>query len=366
MPNDFSASTLKLVQRKLEEVFQSSRTVLERAPEPQTASRLFMDQTAMVNQLYKGDICIGHEVDYMLSDTVSLPTVNTSAPAVVCDIPAGSTLSSATKTYNPNIYIQKIVEVNDKDCDNVFKFAEKVAFNMASSMHLIARALNDYIIAQLVANAQVSASAGKFGTINGTTVEFNTADFDNPDLLADWNEIAILNDFASNYLLLDGTNFYQTWYNARFNAANDDQRDEILKFNNGTGISFDVRNLNAVAAASTFLVDPNMYAFYARSTYPTTATPAGDKDNTVQFSMPLMYQANEMTPADRRAQTFMFNNGGTMQPIMLDVDYQVTCDPAFTDGGRRSFTHRWEMKLEGMFDLAPATAGTGILQFVRV
>lgn len=366
MPNDFSPSTLKLVQRKLEEVFQSSRTVLERAPEPKTAQRLFNEQTAFVNNLYSNEICIGHEVNYMIADTTSLPTVATSAPAVVCDIPAGDTLSSANKVYNPNIYITKIIEVNDKDCENVFKFAEKAAFNLAGAMHLIARALNDYIIAQLVANAQVSASAGRFGTIAGTTVEFNTADFGNPDLLADWREIAILNDIAADYLLLDGTNFYQTWYNAQFNAANDDQRDQVLKFNDGTGISFDVRNLNAVAPNATFLVDPHMTAFYARSTYPTEMREVGDKDNTKQFSIPLMYQADQMTPSARRAQTMTFANGGQMMDTMLDVDYQLICDSAFSDGGRRSFTHRWELKLEAMFDLAPATAGTGILHFVRV
>lgn len=363
--NDFSPSVLNEIQLKLEEVFASSRTVLERAPEPKTAKRLLAEQTASVQNLYSGTTCIGHEVNYMIADTTTLPTVSTSAPAVVCDIPAGDTLSSANKTYNPNLYITKTIEVNDKDCDNVFKFAEKVAFNLAGAMHLISRALNDYLIAQLVANAQVSASAGRFGTIAGTTVTFNTADF-TPDLLADWREIAILNDIASDYLLLDGTNFSQIYYNAGFNAANDDQRDEILKLNDGTGISFDIRNLNAVAPQSTFLVDPHMYAFFNRSVYPDTVREVGDKDNTKQFRIPLMYQANQQTPSMRMAETFMYNQGGVMTPIYLDVDHQIVCDSTRSDGGRRSFTHRWELKLEGMFDLAPATAGTGILQFVRV
>jgi hypothetical protein len=90
----------------------------------------------------------------------------------------------------------------------------------------------------------------------------------------------------------------------------------------------------------------------------------GDKDNTRVFSLPLQYVDYDMQ-GNPVVRTMQFNNGGEMQDIMIDVRYIVECTTG-GDGGRVQYKHKWELTLEGMFDIAPATAGTGILEMVKV
>ena len=361
----FTDSQLKEVQVKIQEVFLGEgRTALQNKTMPKTALRLFEEQTATVNALYSNQTCIGHEVLYLLQDSTTLPTVSTTGADDACDIPAGDTISSAKKEYNPNIYITKVIELDDNFCDNNYQFNEVLAKHLVDNMHLIARALNNKIIGDLTAFAQTPANAGEKGTIVGNTITFNAADFD-ADLLADWRQIATLEDLNESYLILNGQNFYNAYYNDQFNAANDDGRADILKFNAGEKMSWDLKSfVELTKQASSFLVDPNMYAFFSRNKYTEDLREVGDKDNTKLFSLPLQYVDYD-AQGNPIVRTMQFNNGGQMQDIMIDVRYIIECTTG-GDGGRVQYKHKWELKLEGMFDIAPATSGSGILEMVKV
>lgn len=363
----FTDSILKDVQVKMNEVFLGdARTALQNKTQPKTAQRLFESQTATVNPLYSGTTCIGYEMLYLVQDDITVPTAATSAAIQVCDIPAGDTISSVKKDYNPNIYITKVIELDDEFCNNDYNFDEVLAKHLVDNMHLIARSLNNKIVGDLTAFAQTPVNAGEKGTIVGNTITFNAADFD-ADLLADWRQIAMLEDLSESYLILNGSNFYNAYYNDQFNAANDDGRADILKFNAGERMSWDLKTFTGLTKeASSYLVDPNMYAFYSRNVYGAEMISKEDGQNTKLFSLPLQYVTynSEGVPVVR---TMQFNNGGQMQDIRVDVRYQMVCKTGTgINGGRPQWTHKWELLLEGMFDIAPATAGSGILEMVKV
>ena len=365
MPNDFSATLLVPIQKKLEMVFLGGRTAQERAFTPETAAKLMQNQTATVTQLFRGDECVGHEVAYLYSDNAVAPTVSATPIAPACIIAAGDTLSSAKKVFNPNLYIRQALTINDKDCDNVLKFVDKAAFGFASKMAQIADELNVEIINRLVANAMTPTFVGN-GTLNANIIEYAASEFD-PDLLADWDSIAINNLLPQNYLVLHGNNFRNQYYNAAFQQLNDNQRSFLPQLFMGGRASWDMLRLDqTVGAPTSFLVDPNMYAFFSRSVYTDTMVNLGDQYNTQVFRMPLQYTVNNgMNPPELK--TMMYANGaGDMVPVYLDVRYQKICNTA-GDGGRVSMTHNWEFSLEADFDIAPSSDATsGIIQIEKV
>lgn len=363
----FTDSVLKDVQVKMNEVFLGdARTALQNKTQPKTAQRLLESQTASVNPLFSSTTCTGYEMLYLVQDKKNVPTAATTPPIQACEIPAGATILSVKKDYDPNIYITRTIELDDEFCNNAYNLDEVLARHLVDNMHLIARSLNNKLVGDLTAFAQTPTNAGEKGTIVGNTITFNAADF-NPDLLADWRQIAMLEDLNESYLILNGSNFYNAYYNAGFEASNDDGRDGILKFNAGERMSWDLKTFTELSKqASSFLVDPNMYAFYARSVYGADVMSKDDAQNTKLFSLPLQYVTYDAN-GNPVVRTMQFNNGGTMQDIRLDVRYQMVCKAGTgINGGRPQWTHKWELFLEGMFDIAPATSGSGILEMVKV
>lgn len=362
------ADTLALIQTSLMDVFRGKgRSQTETAPQPKTLERLLMEQTANVTQLMDGDICRAFQVAYLYADSTTLPTVSNTTLTDTCVIAAGDTFSSALQSYSPNVNIKQLVSVSDKDCDTVIKFAERSAEALQNKMHLIVRALNRYFIGRLNANKMTPTFAGQEGTINGSTIEFALADYD-PDLLADWFNIATRHAIPEQHLLLSGQPFLNAFYNSQFHGANDNQRSEPLAFGAGNRLSFDTWDMDDVLGVpSTFCVDKNMVAAYFRNSYSETPREVGDTNNTIEFAMPLMYQGRDAA-GNLIPKTLMFRNGGQMMPVMVDVRYQKVCDVTNTHNGRATLEHRWSLRVEGMFDLAPIanSAGSGILHFVQV
>lgn len=360
--------TLSLIQVKLLQAFSGTgRTQTETAPQPVTAARLLEMQTANVSLIMSNDRCVGYQVAYLSGSSVTLPTVSATTVDDTCTIADGTTVDTALESYTPNINIVKTFNINDKDCDTVIKFAERAAEALKLNMHLIAHALNRYLIGRLNANKMTPTFAGENGTIVGDTIEFAAADY-TPDLLADWLNIATHHAIPNNHMLLSGQPFLNAYYNAGFHSANDNQRSDILQFSAGNRLSFDTWDMDdVIGAPTTFCVDPNIYAFYSRNVYDTVAREVGDAAGTVEFALPLQYQVIDAN-GNQVPKTFMYNDGGVMKPIMVDVRYQKNCTVATTNNGRSTLKHVWSLRVEGMFDIAPIanSAGSGILLFAQV
>ncbi len=365
MPNDFSASLLQSIKYKLSDVFEGGRTYLDEMKPPATAEVLMQEQTSRVNLLYENNKCIGATVYYLTPDSTTLPSVGTTAPTPNCVLADGDTLSSNKKDMVKNIYIEQSIMVDDDLCDNEYEFEEVVVRNLQSGMSKICESLNNYMIGQLTANAMTPTFIPANATLNGSIVEFPAADFvgpDAPDLLAAFNQMAVVNDISTNYFLLNGNNFYQSFYNSQFKQLNDNQRSGFAQFMNGERMFWDVRSLDQVVGApTTFLVDPNMYATYFQTYYSPEFTDTGDTNGTVTFSIPLTYVINAADGQETRV--LQYANAGTLNPVTVDVEYQKPCLDGKGNDGNMAHRHKWKMLLRGMFDIAPSTDGSsGIIE----
>ncbi len=365
MPFDFTASELVVVQEKLQEVFQDGHTTQERSKPPLTALRLLQGQTAKVEKLFSGTTCIGHEVNYMFVDSVVVPTVTTTPDAAACQIPVGKGSSSAKKSFAPNLYLKSVIEVRDKDCDNLFKFLERFTHLLASEMALFSQAINEYLIAQLAVLAETPTYVGD-GTLAGAIIEYPAASF-TPDLLADWDLVANNNLLASDYMILHGTNFRNQLFNANFKQLNDNERSLLPQLTHDGKASWDIKQLDQIIGAPTsFLVDKHVLAFFNRSTYMDQMEELKDENSTTTFRLPLMYFSGNPSP-ERSQNVMQYANDGMMETVWVDIRYQRICNSTETDGGRTSLTHRWELICENGFDIAPSTnARTGIIQIEKV
>jgi len=374
MPNDFTPTTLKEVQLKWDTAFNGNRIDLPLKADPVTAAVVLEKQTARIDPILVRDYCRGFEVGFLESDSTTIPTAVTSAPAVDCTLPTGDTLSSNQKTYDKNLFLQSTFSVPDADCDNTMKFVDRASKGLMAAMQKLSLGLNNTILARLVANAQTPTYAGDKGTINGNTIEFAAADFATGDAGADlvgyWNEIAIKEYLSSDYYVVNGTNFQALNFNAQFRAANDNQRNQALAFGWDNKMYWDLHNLdNVVGSPSSFVIDPNMVFGGFTSSYGMEMEDIKTTNTfTRVFSMPLQYVSMAQNGVNgSNIRTMQFSNGGVLEPVMVDVEYQLTCDPASLDA-KRSSIHTWRLTIKGLFDTAVASAGdgTGILQMVKV
>ena len=149
---------------------------------------------------------------------------------------------------------------------------------------------------------------------------------------------------------------------ARDHAANDNERSYALTFQKRE-IFYDEDTLDTLIGAEViYLVDPNAVVSYFYSQYPEEGENVGDKNNTVNFSLPLQYY-DMYQDAEGELSTLQFANNGVMQDVMIDVRYQKTCNATDTKYGKPSLDHVWELDMVGLFDLVPATGdNTGIIR----
>lgn len=365
MAQDFSKSVLEIIKAKYSEVFVGNGRINLHKP-PVTAQTVFGLQTANVTPLYEANKCIGARVYYMEPENTTLPTVSTTAPAADCDLGPCDGLKSDYEEYVQNIYIEDCFSVDEQPlCDNEFEFAEIVAFGLQDKLSKMAEALNKHIIEQLEVYAMTPTELPDGATLNGNIVNFPADDFkgvQGADLLADYRQLAELNDISSNYFIMNGNLFYNAVYLANYKQLNDNERSFYAQFTDGMNMYWDTRMLDQVIGTPTsFIIDPNMYASYFISKYPETLTPTMDEYNTQLFSVPLTYLVN--ANGQQEVRTLTFNNNGTQEPVMVDIMYQKKCDTGNTNDGRYAAKHTWKLLVSGMFDIAPSSDGaSGIIE----
>ncbi len=361
MAQDFSNSILDTIKVKYSEVFQPGRINIHKPPV--TAQTLLALQTANVQPLYENGKCIGARLYYMEPENENLPVVGNTKFTNDCDLGPCDGMQSSFVDYDENWWLTDCFSVDDDLCNNEFEFAEIVAYGLQDKLSKMAEALNKYIIEQLEANAMTPTELPDGATLDGNIVNFPADEFLNPDLLAKYRQLANLNDISSNYFIMNGNLFYNGIYNAQFRQ--DTQccdSSQFAQYQADNRLYWDTRMLDQVIGTPTsFIIDPNMYAFYCKHYYPETVMNMGDQNNTQVFSIPLTYLVN--TNGQNEVRTLTYNYNGTQTPVMVDVAYQKKCKDGDTNSGRFQAVHTWELKISGMFDFAPASDGaTGIIE----
>jgi len=365
---DVTPSILPIILAEMDTIFNTKATVNpELTNNPVTFPAILEKQNVNIDPLFvgAGERCTGVRVIYQIADVTTLPTSSATPIAGECDLTTGDRMSTKAVEYDFNTFIKPSIQVNDEDCDNLVKYAQRVAFLLAQKMHLITRTLNEDAITLLETNKSVADPALGVDDVTVVAGEYTItgAQFwkgeGAADTLAIFDQMARKIGLPNNYYIISGTALRVPYDLARDKSVNDNQRSFALTFQR-RDIYWDEDNLDVIAGAEcVYLVDPNAIVFYPYAEYPQADANLtgdqykwGDKNNTLRFSLPLQYY-NMYQDGDLSMMPVMFANNGQMEQVYIDVRYQKTCNSTDTKYGKPSLDHVWELDFVGLLDVIP-------------
>lgn len=372
MPNDYSASLLDKAKILQEDIYRTNATtnrVLSNTPV--TVASVMEKQTANVSPIMNGagNECVGVTVFYPEMDDQTVGGVSSTPLVSDCEIPDGDTYSTASKDYDLNVFKDQFFTINDKDCDNEFKFAERVAFGLSTTLHKMALSLNNHMISVLDTNKStptvtnlpdnVTIVGGEY-TITGA--QFWTG-IEAAQIIPVLDQLALINGLPDNYYIISGKSLQIAYNYSRDRALNDNERSYTQTFQ-GRDITFDPKNVDPIIAEDAiYLVDPNVWACYFHQEYSEDMVQTDDENNTITHAIPLDF-FSQYQNGDNMRQTLQYMNELQPQNVMVNISYQKKCNTTSNKYGFRTHNHKWELKLAGLIDLIPRTDdfGTGIIR----
>ena len=372
---DFTSSELQIIKAAMTQVFQNKGNVQpELNKTPVTAPVLLANQTAKVEELKagSGDACVGTRIWYSVADVTTVPEISSTVVNSSCDLTEGTGLSTAHVDYDFNVFLKQVIELNDKDCNNLFKFPERVAELLLHKQSLMVQAFNNHVISELEANKTTATTSELVDNVAVVANDYTItgAEYWTGDKVQE--TIAIFDQLADKhglgeYLVICGRSLKVAATIASFNGGN------VGTTEDGASVAFsrsqlfwDTRNLDTVVGAEVvYLVDPRAYASYFYAEYPEQGEELGDDKQTVVFSLPLQYY-NNFAQDNTNVSTLEFAEMGALMPAKIDVRYQKKCDATTSKYGKPSLKHFWELDLVALFELAPNDgANTGIVKVVK-
>lgn len=268
-----------------------------------------------------------------------------------CDY-SGDQIESDAITFEANKGYKEQFVVWDDKCNDTYTFEDKMAYALARAALNLEVRVSKNVIAFLQANSMVNRHTGTYGNINGLVTEFPANQW-TPDLLAEFDTTMVFNEIK-NPVLLTGTNYRNAIYNAAFNFANLDQKDQKLKFDAWKWYS-DPRTVDVTAGAkTTFLFDAGAAAFWSKNEFQNRA-PIQQTGDQITFALP--------------SRNLKYRDGNAMITPMFDVYMKRDCKTAAVAvGNRRKYGTFVDLYLTWGIQLGPADCqdGSGILQFVQV
>lgn len=363
---DFSPSALQKVQVELSRLWGDGALANIYNTPIDTAKTLLEQNTMIELPVIENGVCVATKV-YYLTDTNSKTVGYSGAvsdPALGCDLPAGKQGESGTKEYTPDLFIHETVQFSDDLCANEIGFAALSAERLSLAMANIRWELNQKGIAHLNASAQAPASGSTDYTVTGTSIEVPTADF-TPDLIAQFYQIGLINQM-SNVRIHNGTNFFTQFFNAQFNALNDNQRDQLAKLGALNPMTWDIRDLDGqLTQKASFVYDPAMLGFFnyrggGKLQYdPVLLDPSKNVYGMLIDDPVLMYTRNVRNPQTGQVSTETL-------PVTYLVEHQFDCDGRDTLSQRKN-VHKYNIRFVGGYTNAPqgAAGETRVLKFVN-
>lgn len=371
MPNP-SQSLIQIGQAALPDIFKTRVTVDPALSYlPVSAVNIMARQNANLNPIKDAQgKCVGIEVYYPLSSNDTLPAFASSAIASTCQIGTGRTVQTKKATYNFNFFSKPIFQMNDNDCADLFKAGQEMAYGLAKESHLITRTFNNELLARIETNKSTAVAgnlvedvtivAGDY-TITGSTFWKGIGA---ADTIAIFDALADKCGLSPNYYILSGSAFRVPYDQAANHAQNDNERSYWEAFM-GRFISFDTKNFDSVIGNdAVYLIDPSaLFAmFYAE--YPEVATPVGDADNTMKFSIPMSFY-NGVQSGGTGSTQLSFVNNNALEGARIDIRHQKVCNVA-GHYGKTSLDHKFELDVIALIGFIPAEGdNTGIVRVNR-
>ena len=342
---DFTAAGLQKLQLELKKLFANGPVRNDLNTPIDTAKVVLGSHGLIYNEkLSSLDDCLGVKAFFLrTTDADNGSYDGTVADATLaCQLPEGDKLEAEAKEYGPNVFSYRTKEVKDNLCANEYQLAELAALQLAKAMAEIRGVINTRAIQLLNANAQSSTNI--------------TADLWTPDLIARFYQEASIAQMPT-FQIHNGSNFFQSFFNAQYNALNDNQRDQLAKFGFPTDMTFDIRALDAVVGSSaTFVFSGDNLGFFCKATGNYNLTMVDTARNLKEFLVDdpiLMYRKTT-------------ENGSVMVPVTYKVEYEKVCDSRNANS-ERVYIHRWTVKLVGGLVTGPLGPNneTNILKYVK-
>ncbi len=315
-------------------------------------------------------MCQGYEAAFDKIDSETLPTIATSATNVACVIPAGDAMTTDKVVFTKDIYSNGVETYDTNTCADVYQsdLPMLVANLILAASHKRAMALNGVAIARINTNVQVATYASDIGTISAGTVYISDLDVWKPknlatDLLPYLDDIALHNGLPDDYIILGGSILGNSKSTVDYIRRNLDQAGEGAAMDAyADRMVIDRRGMvDAGFGENLFLIDPRVYGFALNNIYDNAPFQNKDANNTVQYSMPLVYAGD-----GGQVNTLMYRSGGQLVEARIDFREQVTCKTANTDG-YVFYETNMESILNGIMAFAPNDGGarTGIVKIQR-
>lgn len=345
----FATSQLPKVLERITDMFSDARQFRDTIEPVESFRAIAENQTFQLAEILKNESCQAYEVTWLTNCDAEAVDCSAAVADASCAI-TGDELASASKDYKVEQCLRTSFTVWDDDCKGKFSFEDKVAEGIAKGMQTIRKSLNTRAVTFLSANLQANGFAGQ-GTIDGDQTYFADGLW-TPDLIAELSLHAQMNDVLEP-IFLTGANLWNARFNANYNNLNDDQRDQLAKFNHFSNWYWDPKTVDiTLAQPSTLLFDRASVGFLNKVHY-NNAAPQNQNDplNTTVFHM-----------SDPQ---LVFMDGGTPMAVRYDVVSQTKCKTLAKN--IRKFGTTFEMNLSYEFITSPygCNGTSGILQFVK-
>jgi hypothetical protein len=351
---DFTASTMATVILKQEEMFADPRSNRELQYPLESAKALLENQLVRFDKatVLKDRKCVQVKATFLKAcrdNTEDLTDEENDLADCEFD---GEQIESDAVTFEANKAWRERFVVWDDDCNDTYTFEDKMAYALAVGTLNLEKRISTDVLAFLHASAMANRYTGTYGTIAGTVTNFPANEWV-PDLLAEMDITATFNEIK-NPILLTGTNFRNAIYNAQYNFANLDQKDQKLKFDAWRWYS-DPRTVDStIGAKATIMFDAGAAAFWAKNEF-TNLAPQTLAQDTIGFALP--------------SRNLKYRDGNTMVDVMFDVYMKRDCK--IVQVGPRK-VRRYGTFVEIMstygIQLGPedCDGGSGVLEFVQV
>lgn len=373
---DFTATVLKNIQTEIATLFQGGGMVNSIFDTPVESARSVLENQTFraLPRFDREGKCITIEGYFWTSGQDALDYEGSSADSGLdaCALPTGHEGESDKEDYSPNLFKHTTQAIDDNLCSNAYDFASLSANSLLHAMALLRSKINESVIAHFAANNMAAPAVGGLGyTVDGGgLIEVPAADW-TADLVGKMYQIAMINQ-VNNIRILSGANLFQQIFNAGFNALNDNQRDQLAKYNFLGQITNDLRAFDGVIGGnpSTFIYDPNVLGFsnmapYQRGlSYVPKQIPANDGIRYI-FLMDdpiLKYRRTSLSdPKNPNSRVVT-----EMVPVTYIVEYQQLCSDR-DSLSLPTFEHRYLVQFVGGMHQAPTIGGrTGIIQLEKV
>jgi hypothetical protein len=220
---DFSLSQIPILKDTASNLWADSRANNQRElfdPETEAIRALMANDTlsAFKRNVALPDNCLGVEVDWLeFNPTATLDSAFTDHQVVPCDI-TGDKAESKAQTYKMQRQTQTSFSIDETQCQNLFSFADKYAYQSLQADRALVRSLTSNLLNRLHGyagrNVMPTTDPNNIGTITTgqeTLTKINSANMKWQDYYPYLGMVKAFNRLQ-NPFLLDGTVFMRQRY----------------------------------------------------------------------------------------------------------------------------------------------------------